>query len=208
MPFNTGRPNCLNLDVWLACVRWQLFISSFIHLDLVWWFSDAIFVPLKELLGQNVQTFFSPYIAFKLTVQWIWNYAPMYLLSSPYLRPGTWVLTSGSAVQLIGLLFLVYLQGGQYPLVEFDWFTSREGSTNWLWFTYRLLTDYWFLPFCWFTLVYLVYEFYFLDMSDYGMVNYIKNILVCWNIDMHLNNSEVRKYLSLYNDLHISLKYS
>ena len=34
-----------------------------------------------------------------------------------------------------------------------------------LWFTYRLLTDYWFLPFCWFTLVYLVYEFYFLDMS-------------------------------------------
>ena len=104
--------------------------------------------------------------------------------------------------------FLVYLQGGQYPLVEFDWFTSREGSTNWLWFTYRVLTDYWFLPFCWFTLVYLVYEFYFLDMSDYGMVNYIKNILVCWNIDMHLNNSEVRKYLSLYNDLHISLKYS
>ena len=37
-------------------------------------------------------------------------------------------------------LFLVYFQGGQYPLVEFDWFTffwftSREGSTNWLWFT-------------------------------------------------------------------------
>ena len=38
------------------------------HPDLVWWFSDAIFVCLKELLGQNVQTFISPYVAFKLTV--------------------------------------------------------------------------------------------------------------------------------------------
>ena len=47
-----------------------------------------------------------------------------------------------------------------------------------LWFTYRLLTDYWFLPFCWFTLVYLVCYVYFLDMS--AIILHVKVLILIY----------------------------
>ena len=62
-----------------------------------------------------------------------WTFVTVF--TSRHLSPNIWECST-----IDWFTFLVYFQGGQYPLVEFDWFTffwftSREGSTNWLWFT-------------------------------------------------------------------------
>ena len=86
-----------------------------------------------------------------------------------------WFTFPGRAVA--NMILLVYF------LVNIFWFTFREGSTHKLNFVGLLFSDGlltraltsrdWSL--CWFTLVYLVFWFYFLDMSFFGIQWLLKN---------------------------------
>ena len=132
-------------------IRHFPFLTYFSLYDFFLYRTFSVFpseLPIVDFI--NTWTFVTVFTSRHLSPN-IWEYSTIDWFTFFGLLPGRAV--SISWIWLVYFLFGLLL-GTAVPI-----------GCGLLWFTYRLLTNYWFLPFCWFTLVYLVYEIYFLDMS-------------------------------------------